>query len=395
MKGIIPVAYEDRTDTQFMKIFFIWFSMNVNILSFSAGTLGPVAFGLGLRDACLTILFFNLLCCLPPSYFSTWGPKLGMRQMIISRYSFGYYGVILPCVLNLIGMAGFSVLNSIVGGQALASVSNGSLSWSYERVAWIPVVIAFVVALGIGGKHLSNPPPAEPATAAAVLGFASTVAGFVVTYSPLSSDFTTYFDPKCLGAAFAVAASSVPAWNAGYAGGNVGGLLEAMLQPAKGFGKFLTVFIPPLVVVPRYVFSILATAIVIPVAVVGSTKFYDALTNFLGIIGYWASSFAGIILMEHHVFRKNNPQNYDVRDWNVPRRLPSGLAAVAAMIMSFGLVVPCMNQAWYVGPIAKTTGDLGFEVAFALSVVLYIPLRAFEVRLRHSTTYKAASDRSE
>jgi hypothetical protein len=88
---------------------------------------------------------------------------------------------------------------------------------------------------------------------------------------------------QCLGAAFAVAAPSVPAWNSGYAGGNIGGLLEAILQPTKGFGKFLTVllslsvagniaaslysaslniqvFIPPLVIVPRYVFSIVTTA---------------------------------------------------------------------------------------------------------------------------------------
>lgn len=59
----------------------------------------------------------------------TWGPKLGMRQMITSRYSFGYYGVIVPCIFNLIGMIAFSILNSIIGGQALASV-NGDLSWT-------------------------------------------------------------------------------------------------------------------------------------------------------------------------------------------------------------------------------------------------------------------------
>jgi hypothetical protein len=35
---------------------------------FSSGTLGPVAFGLGLRDSCLVILFFNLLCAIPPAY---------------------------------------------------------------------------------------------------------------------------------------------------------------------------------------------------------------------------------------------------------------------------------------------------------------------------------------
>ena len=88
---------------------------------------------------------------------------------------------------------------------------------------------------------------------------------------------------QCLGAAVAVAVSSVPAWEQGYTGGNVGGLLEAMLSPLGNFGKFLTVllslsvagnnvvafysisinlqvFLPVLAAVPRYVFSVVATA---------------------------------------------------------------------------------------------------------------------------------------
>ena len=65
----------------------------------------------------------------------------------------------------------------------------------YERLAWIPVLICYVVALGTGGKHLIDPPPAQPATATSVLSFASTIAGFVITYSPLASDFTIYFRP--------------------------------------------------------------------------------------------------------------------------------------------------------------------------------------------------------
>lgn len=75
----------------------------------------------------------------------------------------------------------------------------------------------------------------------------------------------------------------VPAWETGYTGGNVGGLIEAMLQPTGNFGKFLTVlmalsvtaniaatlysgglnlqiFIPALIVVPRYLFSLVVTA---------------------------------------------------------------------------------------------------------------------------------------
>ena len=35
---------------------------------FASGTLGPVTFGLGLRDSCLVILFFNLLTGVPPAY---------------------------------------------------------------------------------------------------------------------------------------------------------------------------------------------------------------------------------------------------------------------------------------------------------------------------------------
>ena len=69
--------------------------------------------------------------------------------MVQARYSFGYvdefvycldllnfllhryYGVILPCIFNLIGMCGFCILNSILGGQTLAAVADNNLSWTY------------------------------------------------------------------------------------------------------------------------------------------------------------------------------------------------------------------------------------------------------------------------
>ena len=41
-----------------------------------------------------------------------------------------YYGAIIPGVLNLVTMAGFMILNCILGGQTLASVSDGQLSWT-------------------------------------------------------------------------------------------------------------------------------------------------------------------------------------------------------------------------------------------------------------------------
>jgi purine-cytosine permease-like protein len=121
---------------------------------------------------------------------------------------------------------------------------------------------------------------------------------------------------------------------------------------------------------------------VIPLSIVGSHRFYGTLLNFLSLVGYWAAAFSSIVLMEHFIFRHNDPASYDLRQWNVPRKLPSGVAALAAGITSFGVVVPCMGQAWYVGPIARTTGDIGFEVAFAASAVLYVLFRALEIRIR-------------
>jgi purine-cytosine permease-like protein len=120
---------------------------------------------------------------------------------------------------------------------------------------------------------------------------------------------------------------------------------------------------------------------VIPISIVGAHRFYDTITNFLGLIGYWASAFIAIIILEHLVIRHNNPAEYDLHDWDAPRRLPSGIAALAAGIASFGLVIPCMSQVWFTGPIAKTTGDIGFEVAFGVSAVLYLPFRLLEIRI--------------
>jgi len=64
----------------------------------------------------------------------------------------------------------------------------------FERVIWFPVLVAFLVALGVSGKHLTSP-PAEPAAVQAILSFAGVIAGFTITYSPLGSDFTIYHSP--------------------------------------------------------------------------------------------------------------------------------------------------------------------------------------------------------
>ncbi|KAK4147233.1 permease for cytosine/purines, uracil, thiamine, allantoin-domain-containing protein [Dichotomopilus funicola] len=454
VRGITPIPVKERTVTRTVNVFTLWWSMNTNILGITFGLLAPV-YGLALRDASLVILFFTLLTTILPAYLATWGPRIGMRQMLQARYSFGRYLVSVPVLLNLATLMGFCVIMAVVGGLCLSSVPEdaGALSVTvgivviavvtvgisfcgftvlhvYERYAWIPATVALIVAVGTGGGELrkqvvydevERPPP----TAAAVLSFGMIVASYMVPWACLSSDFTTYLRPDTsstkiftytylglalptillmtLGAAIGNAIPNVPAWQAAYDRTLVGGVLAAMLAPAGGFGKFLVVILsfsllgnmaatsysitlnlqlllPWLVKVPRYLFSIVFAAVVIPVAIKAAGEFFENLENFVALIGYWSSAFLAIVLVEHFVFRGGDCAAYEFDAWNDAKRLPWGVAALAAGVLSFGLVVPSMAQVWWTGPIAETTGDIGFELAFAVSGVLYVPLRWVERR---------------
>ena len=75
--------------------------IQLTCLSIVTGMTAPLSFGLNLRDASLTILFFGILACIPPAYLSILGPKTGLLQLVQARYSFGLYGVSLIVLLNL------------------------------------------------------------------------------------------------------------------------------------------------------------------------------------------------------------------------------------------------------------------------------------------------------
>jgi purine-cytosine permease-like protein len=63
------------------------------VSSFAIGALAIPIFSLGFVDTALTIIFINLLGIMPVCYFSTFGPRFGLRQMVLSRFWFGWYGV--------------------------------------------------------------------------------------------------------------------------------------------------------------------------------------------------------------------------------------------------------------------------------------------------------------
>jgi NCS1 nucleoside transporter family len=261
------------------------------VSSFSIGVLAIPVFDLGFVDALLTILFFNILGVLPVCYFSTFGPVFGMRQIILSRFWFGYYGVKLIAVFNSLACLGWSAANTIVGAQLLHAVNPAVPGWAgiiiigaatffitcfgykivhyYEMISWGPCFIIFLIVLGEfakSGEFSNIPMGVGRSEAASVLSFAASVFGFATGWTSYAADYTCYqprnanrlriflwvfaglMFPLCfcemLGLALATATVNNPDYAAAYSDGSVGGLLaQVLVPPLGGFGKFCLVIL--------------------------------------------------------------------------------------------------------------------------------------------------------
>ncbi|KAG5826885.1 hypothetical protein H9Q74_003011 [Fusarium xylarioides] len=414
-RGMQPVPIQERTDTRFINIFFMWFTMNVNILPIVTGMLGTLGFGLSLKDCSLLILFFSLLCCAFPAYCSTFGARTGLRQMLISRFTFG------GSINSTVGIVIISIIAMVV------SFIGYKFLHQYERYSWIFNLIAITIATGVGGKHLSNQVEQPAAPASTIVSYGGVIAGFIIPFSALAADFSVYCHPEVstwrifaytyagiffpvvslmvLGAAIGGATPNVVSWKDGYDRFTVGGVMQAMLLPAGGFGRFVAVLLslsvignlaasiycislnfqllaPFMLKIPRSFFTIVYTVVGIPVSIQAAKSFFDSLENLMYLISYWAAGYVAVIGTEHFVFRGADFSRYNPDHWVQPTKLPTGLAAIGAMGIAFGLTVPCMSQEWYTGPIAKTTGDIGFEVELVLAALLYVPLRWVELKFR-------------
>jgi purine-cytosine permease-like protein len=119
---------------------------------------------------------YSIIGSIPPALMATLGPKLGLRTMVIPRYSFGWYPAKLIAVLGLLNQIGWGMVNAIAGAQFLYDVGNGKLPMSiavlvigllamiigmfgykhvhrFERYSWMVVTFCFIIVAGFGAKH--------------------------------------------------------------------------------------------------------------------------------------------------------------------------------------------------------------------------------------------------
>jgi NCS1 nucleoside transporter family len=287
--GIERIPVELRINQSPLDMFTLFMSANVCTATLAFGTLGPGLFKLGWWDSFLSLLFFNLIGAVPPAFIATFGPKLGLRTMVINRFSFGWWPSKLVALLNGVNMLGWAMVNTIAGAVILYDVGQEKLplsvavlilgllavlisitgySWvhKYERYSWMIMTVCFCVVAGFGAKHFVNVPMGKGATElSSVMSFGTAIWAFQVSWGGFAADFAVYmredtkpwkvflctygglfcggFFIEILGAALMTTVSGSKAFSDAYDLAGVGGILGQIFQGygsgVRNFGYFI------------------------------------------------------------------------------------------------------------------------------------------------------------
>lgn len=218
--GIQPVPEELRTDQHPLDLFTVFFAANCNTATLATGFLGPTTFGLGWWDSFLAIVLFNILGAVFPALAARFGPKLGLRTMVVPRYSFGWWPSKVLAFLYLMNMLGWSIVNALSGASVLHDVGSGKLPMAisvlivglvaitlglcgyrvlhtYTRYSWIVMMTCFCITAGFGAQKFVNVPMGHGATEASnVLSFSTSIIGFEAAWAPMAADYGVYIRPE-------------------------------------------------------------------------------------------------------------------------------------------------------------------------------------------------------
>jgi len=440
--GIERVPPSQRHDMRIFDNFTMWLSANLVLSTVALGTLAVPIFQMGFWDSVLAIVLFNILGVLPVGFFATLGPKLGLRQMTISRFAFGMGGGAFMALFNVAACIGWSAVNVIVGAQLITALSHGSVpAWAgiliiaglttfvslygyvyvhrYERIAWIPMAAIFAILVAVAGPHIQmiKTPTWNIAEWSSFISFGGAIYGFATGWSSYAADYNVnqpentppsrIFWLTFLGCTIPCILLEVVGLGLSTAyktaDGTAGELLSAALHPLHGFGSLLLVLLALSIVannipndyslgltmqvlgkafqqVNRAVWTLIGAVVYIIIALALAHNANQTLENFLLLVGYWLAPWSVILILEHYVFRKGK---YNADDWNTPSRMPIGWAAFVSMIIGLVGVYLGAAQVMFVGPIAKAINppygmDIGFELGALFAAISYLVLRPIE-----------------
>lgn len=263
----------------------LWASATMNTSCFATGFLGW-ELGLSLKQAIIISIFASILGGVLPGFAATFGAATGLRQISVSRYSFGWWPNKIIAVLNAIVQIGWSAVACITGGLALTAASDGRLSLVvgiiilsivavlisfvglkaillYERYAWIVFFTIFLIFFGETGRYADKTTPSSlkgADLAGSVLSLIAIVYGSSASWVSIASDYYVHYPANVsrvkvflmttfgiaiptsigmvAGCVVASALSNRADWADIYENDGVGYLIHAMLYP-RGFAKLV------------------------------------------------------------------------------------------------------------------------------------------------------------
>jgi nucleobase:cation symporter-1, NCS1 family len=416
------------------QLFATWTAPNLEFATIYVGVIAVLFFGLDFWTALAALVIGNALGSLTQGVLSTWGPREGLAQLVLSRTAFGTRGNILPAGLNTI-MAGLGwfATNSISGAFALSTLTGMSTWIALLVIVVLEVALAFVghdivqiferyASYVLGAifivatitifmhAHLGY----QPKSIGTFAGFTLTVSaafGYAAGWNPYASDYTRYL-PK-----------SASARTAGWAAG-LGDFISCTVLMAAGaaavtighfngddptgsFTASMPAFVKDITLIGIAVgaisanalniysgaMSFLAAGVKIPFAlrraivaigfgVLGTLVALWALPdagtnyeNFLLVIAYWIAPWLGTVFADR-IMRRGTSIAEFIPDGARYRNWAGFVSFIVGAVVSIWLF---SNQTFYTGPVAKSTpiGDLtplvGFGIAFLLTLALFKP----------------------
>ena len=146
--GIEFIPLDERHGSP-LQLLWTWASPNLEFATVFVGVIGVLFFGLSFWMATLAIVIGTAGGALSHGLLSTWGPKSGRPQMVLSRTAFGFIGNLLPAgLMSVTAGIGWFAVNSVSGGLALAALTG------LNKYLCLVIVVAAMLSIAYFGHNL-------------------------------------------------------------------------------------------------------------------------------------------------------------------------------------------------------------------------------------------------
>lgn len=410
-------------------IFTLWFGANVELATLTTGVAAVAFFGLSFWQAAIGLIIGNVIGASVLGLVSTFGPRLGVPQMVHSRAAFGFFGNFIPGVFNVVAGAMWFAVNTVLGTfafttlfhtnfliglavmvviQVIVAVYGYNMIHAVERFMALILTLVFmgVSLFAFSHAHYSLPFNASASNTGITGGLIEAVGlafSYLLGWTVFGSDYTRYLPRNTKPVAvFGNAGSSnfiaavwlelvgvalatifpkaalasnpmglltgiQPHWLIDFAllAVIIGTVTANVLNIYSGSLSALVINVP----IKRWLAAIIVGLVGAIVAYVGHKAYYVGFENFLFLLGYWLSPWTAVVLVDYFLIHKGE---YPESIFYNPKRLIN--RGFWAWVIAILVSVPFFNQTLYVGVFASHfphLGDISYYVSFVVAGGLY------------------------